>query len=90
MFESVKGKGGGPGRDAVSACEMTTFVSALRTLMTVPETVPVTVTDPAGGGAVVLPSLDDPPPLHEARPSKSVTQATALQSDWFHPGISDS
>ena len=56
---------------------MTAFVSALRTLMTVPETVPVTVTDPAGAGAVVLPPLD-PPPLHEARPSKSVAQAATL------------
>ena len=56
---------------------MTAFVSALRILMTVPDTVPVTVTDPAGGEAVVLPPLD-PPPLHEARPSMSMAQTVIL------------
>jgi len=52
--------------------------------MTVPETVPVMVTEPAAGagGVVVLPP-PDPPPLHEPRASKSVTQATSLLNDWF-------
>ena len=79
------GTGGGPGSGAVSACEMTAFVSALNTLMTVPETVPVTVTEPAAGaGGVVVPPPSDPPPLHEPRASRSVPQATSLLNDWFH------
>jgi hypothetical protein len=46
---------------------MRALVSALNALMTVPETVPVTVVEPAvGGGAVVLPP-PDPPPLHAPR-----------------------
>ena len=79
MLESVNGNGGGPGRDPVSASEMSRFLlSALTTLMTVPETVPVMVTEPAAGAGEVegSPPLD-PPPLQEPRASKSVTQATS-------------
>ncbi len=54
------------------------LLSALTTLMTVPETVPVMVTEPAAGAGEVegSPPLD-PPPLQEPRASKSVTQATS-------------
>ena len=62
---------------------MRAFVSALNTLMTVPETVPVTVVALAvGGGAVVLPP-PDPPPLQEARPSARMAQVTSLLNKWL-------
>ena len=62
MSESVKVKGGGPSSSAVSASEMTAFVSALTALITVPETVPVIVTEPvAGVGRGVVPPPPEPP-----------------------------
>ena len=81
IFDRVNGKGGLT-REAVSAVVMTALVSALNTLITVPDTVPVTVADPeAGAGGVVVPPPPDPPPLQEARPNARMAQATNLFND---------
>lgn len=70
MFASVNEKGGGPGNEAVSVCARTALVVALRTLITVPETVPVNVIDPPAAGV----DGDVPPPelpLHATRQTMS-------------------
>ena len=82
MFESVNGKSGDPTKGAVSVSLMMAPVLALTTLIIVPDTLPVIVTDPeAGGGGVVVPPPSDPPPLQEARPSTKMAQATNLHND---------
>jgi len=66
MFASANEKGGGPGNEAVSVCARTALLVALRTLITVPETVPVNVLDPPAAGV----DGDVPPPelpLHATR-----------------------
>jgi hypothetical protein len=65
IFDKVKEKGGVV-REAVSVCPRTALLLAWRTLITVPDTVPVIATEPPTGGvdAALSPELS---PLHAPR-----------------------